>query len=101
MTNPAGTNTILDAQHNLPEQEKKILISSAAVPSRGPLLGNFKAVTPNPTPTQPVSPIIKPVTPINPISQSKQPEPYTKPPQAPIPPAPAKYTVDPYREPLE
>lgn len=40
--NPIGNNVVLDAQHNLPEQEKKILISSGAVPSKGPMLGNVK-----------------------------------------------------------
>lgn len=82
--NPAGKNPILDAQHNLPEQEKKILIPSAAVPSRGPILNNFK-IPPIPKPAQPVPQPIQP----------------QKPPQAPIPPATTKYTTDPYREPLE
>lgn len=75
--NPAGNNPILDAQHNLPEQEKKILISSAAVPSRGPMLGNFK---------------------IQPVSQPPQ---TIQSPQPPITQAPSKYVVDPYRESAE
>jgi hypothetical protein len=124
--NPAGNNPVLDAQHNLPEQEKKILISSAAVPSRGPILGNIKPsfasipttipvaqVTP-PAPEKPVTPTIQPVQPLpsQPISQPQQttpPEPAQpqqpsqpqKPSQAPVPPAPDKYKVDPYREPAE
>lgn len=71
--NPAGKNVVLDAQHNLPEQEKKILIPSTAVPSRGPMLGNFR----NP-PTTPTA------QPIKPAQTTKSP-----------------YPVDPYREPLE
>jgi hypothetical protein len=126
VSNPARKNVILDAQHNLPEQEKKILISSAAVPSRGPIMNNFKnsfgatstvpvaptIPTPIPvTPTMPAIPKIStsiPSTPTipaapKPIAQPTQPQPIQspKPPQAPIPPAPSKYTVDPYREPLE
>ena len=49
--NPAGKNVVLDAQHNLPEQEKKILIPSTAVPSRGPMLGNFRNQPIKPTQT--------------------------------------------------
>jgi len=147
VSNPAGKNVVLDAQHNLPEQEKKILISSAAVPSRGPILGSVKSgfapapaaqtipvptpipkatITPavvptNPTtpkPIQPASPAFpqqtqspqpisqKPATTLTPMSsfsqprQPMQPIQPQKPPQAHIPPAPAKYTVDPYREPV-
>jgi hypothetical protein len=144
ISNPAGVNIVLDAQHNLPEQEHKILISSTSVPSRGPILNNFKTnFTPTPTaPTAPkntpsippiqqapkptVSPIrpqpippklVTPQTSPKPISQPVQPQPVapkpitpstspqpTQPqklPQTPIPPAPKKYTVDPYREPIE
>lgn len=128
--NPAGKNPILDAQHNLPVGEPKKLISSAAVPSRGPMLSNVKTgftatpITPKPVPveqpkpvtqtipnvipTAPVAPITpKPVTP-QPFSEPQQPvqtvQPVQspKPPQAPLsvpqPPAPDKYTIDPYRE---
>jgi hypothetical protein len=119
VSNPAGKNPILDAQHNLPEQEKKILISSAAVPSRGPLLNNIRTNfnTVPAAPTQPTAPnqvTTKPVvppTPPQPIAQPPQPNPKpeqstsptqpTKPPQTNTPPAPTKYTTDPYREPLE
>ena len=65
-------NIVLDAQHNLPAQENKVLLSSAAVMSRGPMIGNVK----NGFGAQP-----------NPIK--------------PIAPAPEKYTVDPYRESTE
>jgi hypothetical protein len=92
--NPAGKNPVLDAQRNLPEQEKKILIPKVAVPSRGPLLGNIETSFAEPPKMTPV-----------PTQSTSQP---SKPPQAPQPPvvpqtpkAPAKYTVDPYREPLE
>jgi hypothetical protein len=95
--NPAGKNTILDAQHNLPEQAKKVLISSASVPSRGPILGTLK-----PNVVLPPTPSVSPAPQQNPVvAQPTQPQ---KPPQAPTPPAPPaqdKYTVDPYREPLE
>jgi hypothetical protein len=135
VTNPAGKNIVLDAQHNLPAQEKKILISSAAVPSRGPILNNFKnsfavppkipavpmppkisTLTPVTVPTIAIpsvpkivaTPTISTVTPkpiappIQPIAQPVQTlKPIQTPPQAPTPPAPTKYTVDPYREPLE
>ncbi|HAO64361.1 TPA: hypothetical protein DCQ44_00060 [Candidatus Taylorbacteria bacterium] len=80
--NPAGTNPILDAQHNLPEGEKKILISSAAVPSRGPILNNVNMGFVN---TQKNSPVVPPV---------QHQAPTQMPPQE-------KYTVDPYREPAE
>jgi len=54
VVNPAGANPILDAQHNLPEGERRVEIgagkpatnsniSSSAVQSRGPLIGNLKA----------------------------------------------------------
>lgn len=111
--NPIGNNPILDAQHNLPAQEKKILISSSAVPSRGPILGNFKPIfspttnTPEKTPVAPVS--ATPVAQVAPIASTPKPiQPTTsptiqpqKPAQTPIPPAPQKYSVDPYREPTE
>lgn len=126
IVNPAGKNPILDAQHNLPEGEKRPLISSAAVPSRGPMLSNFKnnfnaqpiipkTVTQTPPATQP-KPIVtpKPLTlptqtqtyPFSQPQQSQRPKPSqaTQPQklsQTPIPPAPEKYTVDPYREPAE
>ncbi len=105
--NPIGKNVILDAQHNLPEQEKKVLIGSSAVPSRGPMLGNFK-VQPISRPIQPVSQSIQPIIPVTPpLQPTPQPVQAPKAPQAPsapapsVPKAPSKYTVDPYREPLE
>jgi hypothetical protein len=116
ITNPAGKNPILDAQHNLPEQEKKILISSAAVPSRGPMLGNFKTASiVQPTKPQPVAPMTtpKPISPPIPTqtqsislptqqpAQTVQPVQPPKPPQTPVPPSPSKYSVDPYREPTD
>lgn len=85
--NPAGKNPILDAQHNLPEQERKILISSAAVPSRGPMLNNFKTGFG----VAPASPTAAPAA-VRLFSQPQQP------PQMPKPSAPDKYTIDPYRE---
>jgi len=106
VTNPAGKNPVLDAQHNLPEGEKKVLISSAAVPSRGPMLGNFKTVSGmSPAQTTPAPQIIPPIQP-----KPTTPTPFVQPqisprsPQVPIPPlpkAPDKYTTDPYREPAE
>ena len=81
IVNPAGVNPILDGQHNLPEGETKIekkpmTMSSSAVPSRGPMIGNFKSNFNS----APIAPIIKPA-------------------QTPPASAPAKYTTDPYREP--
>ncbi len=74
IVNPAGINPLLDGQNNLPEGERKMPISSAAVLSRGPLVGNVKG-----TPLAPVQgPIIKP---------------------AQTAPAPKNYSSDPYREP--
>ena len=69
IVNPAGVNPILDAQHNLPEGEKWVEIgsgkpvassniSSSAVPSRGPMLGNFKSNFNSATPM----PTVKPYT---------------------------------------
>jgi hypothetical protein len=123
--NPAGSNPILDAQHNLPEQEKKILISSAAVPSRGPMLGNFgtsfgtaKATVPPITvrlapSTTPIvaRPATSPIPPTPPISfippiqkQSTQPTarpiipPVTQPQKPPqTPPIPAPPAPDKYK----
>lgn len=75
--NPAGKNVVLDAQHNLPGQEKKILISSTSVPSRGPMLGGFRSPPASPAAQSNIQPI--------------------KPAQITNPP----YSVDPYREPPE
>ena len=106
VSNPAGQNVVLDAQHNLPEQEKKVLISSAAVPSRGPLIGSVKS-TFNPTPTVPPISQPKPAAPVQTYPFSTTPQPTQTPkivltqPKAPIPPAPEKYSVDPYREAAE
>lgn len=100
ISNPAGKNPILDAQHNLPVGEPKKLISSAAVPSRGPILNsvNTSFAVPKATPTTTIpeesKPLITPITTTQPIVPQK-------PPQEPIPPAPSKYSVDPYREPIE
>lgn len=106
-TSPVWKNPVLDAQHNLPEGEKKILISSAAVPSRGPILGNVgtgfvKTPIAPAKPYIPTAPVIpKPIPPkpsqppVQLISQVQKP-PLT-PPQ-PIQPAPTKYKIDPYRE---
>ena len=134
VSNPAGKNPILDAQHNLPEQARKTLISSAAVPSRGPILNSLNtglgAIQAKPTtpsiPAIPPSPMVpKPITPevliTQPISKPMPPQPTVptvpvapvipqtppqpiqppKPAETPVPPAPNKYTTDPYREPLE
>lgn len=128
VSNPAGKNVVLDAQHNLPEVEKKILISSAAVPSRGPILNNFKTSFATTQPVAPIAPVV-PTAQVTPSAPTLPPMPVTPPiptipvtppaqpivqpapevktvpiqpvPQTPPPPAPKKYTVDPYREPLE
>jgi len=103
--NPAGKNPILDAQHNLPVGETRKLISSAAVPSRGPILSHFKTsfgtepvaqVAPV-APIAPITPVANPVIPAMPKPIEQQPthtnpiiittrKPVSAPVSAPIPP---------------
>ncbi len=111
--NPAGQNPILDAQHNLPEGEKKVMISSAAVPSRGPMLNNFKSnfgtnAIPSVAPVIPATPVkpVVPVTPVNLVTPVTPPSTNSGPiirtsSNRYAPPAPKKYGTDPYREPAE